>query len=244
MERRIQTVIFFIFLFYSALFAQEVSQKQQIRIQLWAELEAYPGLVVSGSQQDIVDSEQTQEQKQPDEKEIFNVAITRLKEIGPFIAGGMINGWKFDYVPENKLRSIKESFTCEPAMSFDKKMNPLVYHKPEVMDERLYCWLCCDRTPSQQLSFESWSSVTHPKIHGIGQGPVEDGFDGIKTACENAVKNAVREYWRTILKNKPKEITGTVLLIHNPRIYIKEGRYTVDLDFFMETGKIIPYSFY
>jgi len=54
----------------------------------------------------------------------------------------------------------------------------------------------------------------------------------------------VREYWRTMVKNKPKEILGRVLLIQDPRIYIYEGQYVVDLDFFLQTDRIILYSNY
>ena len=57
-----------------------------------------------------------------------------------------------------------------------------------------------------------------------------------------ALKEAVRQYWRTLEKNKPKEISGTVLLIRDPRIYVKNGQYIVDLDFFLETDRIIKYT--
>ena len=73
---------------------------------------------------------------------------------------------------------------------------------------------------------------------------MQNGFDGIKQACSNALKNAVRDYWRTLIKNKPKEIDGTVLLIREPRVYIKGGQYVVDLDFFLQTDRIIPYTLY
>jgi hypothetical protein len=175
---------------------------------------------------------------------MFSVATSRLKEVAPFLMGGMINGWKFDYTPSDKMRTVAEFFSCEEAIPFNKQINPLSYKKPEVIEDKLYCWVYCDRTPAQQMSFEAWNSITHPKIHGVGQGSVEDGFDGIRTACENALKEAVRTYWQTMIKNKPKEIMGTVILIQNPRIYIKEGRYTVDLDFFMETDRIITYNYY
>jgi hypothetical protein len=253
MERRIPkitAVLLFTFVATSFVFAQEASQKEQLRIQLWAELDAYPGLVANGSTDftDAGESGQASEAAAATEssipQDIFGFAISRMEAIAPFIMGGMIHGWTFDYTPSDKVRAVEEYFACVPAMPFDKKVNPIEYRQVQVLDDKLYGWAYCNRTPTQQASFDAWGSVTHPKIHGVGQGPVAEGFDGIKTAFENAVKSAVREYWRTQIKNKPKEITGTVLLIHNPRIYIKEGRYTVDLDFFMETGRIIPYSYY
>ncbi len=58
------------------------------------------------------------------------------------------------------------------------------------------------------------------------------------------MKNAVREYWRIYIKNKPKEIYGMLLLIGVPRVYISEGQYVADLEFFMETDKIVKYTYY
>jgi hypothetical protein len=84
----------------------------------------------------------------------------------------------------------------------------------------------------------------HPKIKGTGKAKVEDEFDGIREACSQAAKNAVRQYWRSLVENKPKEISGTVLLIGAPRIYIKSGLYIVELDFFMETDRIVPYIYF
>ena len=87
-----------------------------------------------------------------------------------------------------------------------------------------------------------WTSSSHPKIRGSGKAPIKDGFDGIAKASEEALKNAVREYFRTQIKNKPKEISGKVLIRGQPQITTNSGKYTVDLDFFIETVRIIPYT--
>lgn len=223
-------------------FAQQPLQNEQLRIEVWAELDAYPGLVPSDGAAAAGSTTSTDSTIKSDTKKVYEYAVSRIKELAPFLMDGMINGWKFDYIPSDKVRGVKEYFITSPEREFDQKVNPIEYHQPEFLDDKLVCWLYCNRTPSQQKYYELWNSIIHPKIRGVGQAPVEDGFDGIKEACENAIKDAVREYWRGIVKNKPKEITGTVLLIHYPRIYVKSGMYTVDLDFFLETDRIVPYS--
>ena len=122
------------------------------------------------------------------------------------------------------------------------KINRLEFHNPEVEDDRLVCRVYCNRTDSQIIEYKRWLSINHPHIKGIGSAPISEGFEGIKKACSEACKNAVRDYWRIYRKNKPKEITGSVLLIRSPRIYVKSGQYVVDLDFFMETDRIIEYT--
>lgn len=157
---------------------------------------------------------------------------------------GLLYGWNFDYTPYDKKRGVKEYWEFSEVRKFDSSINRLEYHNPVPKDGKLLSWVYCDRTPAQQLEYKRWTSIIHPKVKGCGSASVQDGFEGIKQACSNAAKNAVREYWRTMEKNKPKEISGTLLLIRDPRIFIKNGRYEVDLDFFLETDRIVPYTYY
>ena len=257
-----------IFLPIGFLFSQEPSQKEEISIQIWPDLDPFPGFFgdsesnlkkdseqksVSHSENNIKSVKQnsadahtnaftasaTAEDLTP-----FSFAINRTKEIAPLLLGGMIDGWTFDYTPSDKARNVGEYFEFAEVRPFNAKINHISYKTPQVKDGKLISWANCSRTQSQQLAYERWASITHPKISGHGASPVEQELEGIKKACGEAVKNAVREYWRKIEKNKPKEICGTVLLIGNPRIYISEGQYVVDLDFFLETDRIVLYSYY
>ena len=81
-------------------------------------------------------------------------------------------------------------------------------------------------------------------IRGRGYGKVSDGFEGYKNAAKDALKNAVREHYRKIVKNKPKEITGSVLIKDIPVTGVVSGKYVINLDFFLEYGRIIEYSTY
>ena len=68
------------------------------------------------------------------------------------------------------------------------------------------------------------------------------GFEGIQEAAQNALKDAVRTYYRKVLRNKPKQITGRVLINKIPAILINSGEYQLQLDFFLETGIIKEYQ--
>ena len=231
------------------LFAQLQSpsaQKEEIRIQMWAELDAFPGLF---GDEGFEQKEFTPEAKgftdnmEENRKMLYGFAIGRMKELTPYLVNGMINGWTFDYMPSDRARGVQEFFEFGQIREFDSFMNPIDYRAPEVIDDRLVVWAYCDRTIYQQQEFERWQSINHPRVRGAGSSPVSKGFEGIQEACGEAVKNGVREYWRTVEKNKPKEITGVLLIIGNPRIFIKDGLYNVQLDFFLETDKIIRYKY-
>lgn len=272
MERRIQKIIIgfaataltTLFVPHRA-FCQHVLQKDAIRIQIWSELEPLPGTfgderfapilpqsAVAASQTEIPDVENekiigfknqseagTEEDFSP-----FGYAIRRAKEITPFLLAGMLDGWTFEYVPYDSTRRVSEYFTFDEVHPFDETVNTIVYTEPIVDDSRLLCWAECERTEQQKLAYMRWETIVNPKIKGHGTAPISAGFSGIQTACAAAIKDAVRAYWRDNIKNKPKEISGTVLLIQSPRIYIYEGQYVVDLDFFLKTDRIVLYSYY
>ena len=94
----------------------------------------------------------------------------------------------------------------------------------------------------QIQNYNLWASIQNPTIQGQGFGSISLGFDGIVEATKDAVKKAVREHYRGQIKNKPKEITGSVLIRKQPLLGIDAGKYTIKLDFFLECGTIRYYT--
>lgn len=253
MNKKIALLISIIsfFIFHTELIAQVQEQTKQLRILIWSELDAFPGVFEQTEKQkekkeSSIKSEEQENQNISKEqdmfKKIFGFSIERTKQIAPFLLNGMINGWQFEYTPYDKRRKVQEYWSFEEIKPFDIKTNPIEFHDPEAMDNKLISRVYCNRTEQQQIEYKRWCSIVHPHIKGIGRASIENGFDGIKEACSMALRDAVRAYWRTLEKNKPKEISGTVLLIRDPRIYIRNGQYVVDLDFFLETDRIIKYT--
>lgn len=231
-----------LFLFSMNIFCQAPLQNEQIRIQVWAELDSFPGKFEE--ENSIQEQKSSKQEEKSDFEKLYGFAIERTKQVAPFLMEGLLYGWNFDYTPYDKKRGVQEYWEFSEVRKFDSSINRLEYHNPVPKDGKLLSWVYCDRTSAQQLEYKRWNSIIHPKVKGSGSASVQDGFEGIKQACSNAAKNAVREYWRTMEKNKPKEISGTLLLIRDPRIFIKNGRYEVDLDFFLETDRIVPYTYY
>lgn len=227
MERRLPTLIVVLF-FASTLSAQTPSIIEHIRFPLWAELDAYPGL--------------TNVQKQT--TGIFDYPVERIKQTAPFLIAGMVYGWDFTYTPSDKMRSVAEYFSFSLCQEQGKELEQISYSDPWIENNTLNCWVEFTRTPQMIQSYYLWASINHPSIHGKGFGKIENGFDGITDATKEALKDAVRTYFRSHIKNKPKEITGKVLIRGQPEIGIDSGRYIVQLDFFLETVRIIPYTLY
>jgi hypothetical protein len=240
MERHLQTVkksflvagLSLIFAFQ--LFAQTPSVVRNIRLPLWAELDAYPGLVP-------VDSEDKDENRDWSQ---FDFPIKQMHKIAPFIISGMVYGWNFVYVPYDKARGVEEYLEVTEIVPSDVIKGGIKYVSPWISDNNLNCWAEYTRTDSQIQNYNLWSSIQNPVIGGIGYASVEKGFEGIEEAAREALKDAIRNHYRKTIKNKPKEINGAVLVRNFPTLGISSGRYVINLDFFLECGKIIEYSVY
>lgn len=229
MERRLhKTLIFLILSIFLGVkaFSQHQDFSERIQIHLWAEIDAYPEL----------------EKAQNTESGIYDFAINRLRELGPFLLNGMVYGWNFSYTPSDKLRGVQEYFEVTEINTIKESDGEIKYEKPWIDDNLLHCWLTFTRTKQMTWELNAWNSIKTKKIQGKGYGKISHGFDGIKEATEDALKNAIRSYYREILKNKPKQIDGKVIIRSSPKLGLKSGQYIVDLDFFLETDKILKYS--
>lgn len=238
MERRLQTlkrkafskILLFLLLLTGVnnLFAQTPSVIKNIRLPLWAELDAYPGLELSGG---------------ADEGQ-FDFPISQMHKIAPFIINGMVYGWNFVYVPSDKARGVEEYLEVTEIIPSNVIKGGITYTSPWIENNNLNCWVEYTRTDSQVQSYNLWASIQNPVISGIGYGSIEKGFEGIEEAARESLKAAIRNHYRKTIKNKPKEISGSVLIRKFPTLGIDSGRYVINLDFFLECGKIVEYSVY
>ena len=239
MERQLQRLkIFLVFTLIFAcgaagfsgnntLFAQTPSIIRNIRFPVWAEVDAYPGT------QAAADDVEAQE---------YSYSIARIKETVPFLIEGLVYGWKFTYVPSDKTRGVEEYFEVVPLRGDGTSGFDIKYSSVWIENNRFNCWVDYARTDYEVQVYNLWASIQNPTIQGRGYGDLTKGFEGIKEAAEDALKNAVRDYYRNLIKNKPKEISGSVLLRKTPLLGIDSGRYVINLDFFLECGSIEEYT--
>lgn len=210
-----------------SLFAQTPSIIEHIRFSIWAQTDAYPG---------------TEAAAQDSQAGEFDYPIARIKEIVPFLMEGLVYGWNFVYTPSDKTRTVEEYMEITPVRGDGTTEFDITYSSVWIENNRFNCWVDYTRTPHEIQTYNLWASIKNPAIQGRGYGDLELGFEGIKQAAQDALKNAIRDYYRNTIKNKPKEITGRVLLRKTPMIGIDAGRYVIKLDFFLECGTILEYK--
>jgi hypothetical protein len=209
--------------------AVDCAAGDSVRITLWALSEAIPG---------------TPEFAAPSDNP-WAYAAQKIRETAPFLIEGMVYGWDFSYTPSDIARSVAERFSFSPTRTLSEgEIAGIEYTDPREKNNRVSCWVDFPLNESMARVKAHWNSVSYRKIKGKGFAPLMNGFDGIKQAASDALKNAVRQYARGLEKNKPKEIDGSVIIVGNPGIGINAGRYQVELEFYLELREIVPYSVY
>ncbi|MBQ5998806.1 MAG: hypothetical protein IJL70_04980 [Treponema sp.] len=230
MEKRIfQLTVISVFLIAGKIFslsAQVPDYTRTIRIHTWAELDAYPELKEA---QDLSSGQ-------------WDYPINRIKQVAPFLIEGMLYGWNFTYTPYDKARGVKEYFEITPIKAITASDGKIHYESPWIQDNKLHCWASYTRDDGQIWTYKKWQSLSTEKIRGIGKSSIKLGFDGITEGAKAALKDAIRAHYRPLEKNKPKEITGKVIIYKEPKIGITEGQYMVELDFFLESTRIVKYA--
>lgn len=227
MEKCIRKIIFLlVFIISSSVYCQTSQFDQKIRFNVWADLDAYPEM------EDVPELNQ------------FDYPIKQITKIVPFFMSGLVYGWNFTYVPYDKARGVEEYFEITEIKPFDTKIEKMEYSGAKIQDGKFSVWCEYTRNDYQREYYKSWTAIKNPVIHGKGYGKISKGFEGYTDAAKEAVKMGVREYYRKLIKNKPKEISGRILIKNEPLAGVQEGQYVINLDFFMECDRIIEYTTY
>ena len=235
MERRIPLI--FLFIFFAALLFADPEDITFIRIRLWAPYDAVPTL----SDPDISSDSSGNTGYSPDAP--LKHASDLLKETGAFVINAMVYGWNFSITPKDNERGVKEYAEFIPIKEADVNTFDIKWSNTVFEQDRITCWMEFDRTPLMMHAKAWWNSVNCPRIHGSGESVYTGKIEAVEQAVFDAAKNAVLEYIKKIEKNKPKEITGTLLLkTETPGLRIDSGKYVADLDFFLHVDKIVRYS--
>lgn len=220
MDRSFKTLIVAFLISFSSLFAQSESP-EKIRLYLWAAQDAYPEFT---------------------EDKPHDLARQHLTNLSEYLIEGMTYGFSFDYTPSDKLRKVDEYFELVPLNDFSEDKDNIKWDKTYWREDKIFLWVNFTRTEQMMRYYKQFSQIKNPHAVGKGKGKLSKGFEGLQQAIENAAKDGIREYYRKIIKNKPRQITGKLLIRSVPAILIDKGYYVVQLDFFLETSKIKEYS--
>lgn len=212
-----------LFSLFFSVYGQSPDFEARIRAPVWIYIEPVPGHAAS-------------DEDKPEYRDI--------DELARWITAGMIYGWKYEYSPSDRRRNVQEYFTLTPQGSIPEDDPSYSLTDLSIEYPRVSAW--AQYTPNDTVVRwkRFWSSVTIQSGKGRGTGERIDGAAGIKAAYTNALKQAVREYARTLEKNKPREIHGEILIRDNPRLYPDAGRFVAEVSVSLTIREIIPWSIF
>ena len=95
----IKKTLFFcvLFLFSVKIFCQAPLQNEQIRIQVWAELDSFPGKFEEESS--VHEQKSSKQEEKSDFEKLYGFAIEKTKQIAPLLMESHINSSNFNYTP-------------------------------------------------------------------------------------------------------------------------------------------------
>lgn len=169
-------------------------------------------------------------------------AYRQLFEEARLIFSGMIYGYEFTYVPSDKSRGVPEILDCKPVAEIAPGDKNLRYVSGDLADNRLYGRFTYALEQFQNARRESWQTISVPAVFGKGEGKVWAGEDGKKASREQAIKDALRNYLRPRLFNKPREIKGEALFLEGPLMILRAGTYVTTVKVKVNIKEIVPYS--
>ncbi|MFP4408452.1 MAG: hypothetical protein ACLFPW_08030 [Spirochaetaceae bacterium] len=164
---------------------------------------------------------------------------------GRHVFSGMLYGYDFRYVPSDRTRQVEEEFSLQPVARIpwgDQRLRVISTRRRP--DDAFVARLRYDMAPFQRARYEAWRSNTLTPASGAGTADLLRGFDGKISSIEEAVKQAIRNHVRGKTFNKPRVITGRVLLREPPRIGVASGEYVARVETFLIIDEVVHYTAY
>ncbi len=171
-------------------------------------------------------------------------AVKNLLEEARIFLSSMIYGYGFIYTPSDKTRKIKEVFVLKPAALIKWGDKRLEVTDVRQENKRLYAKVLYHLLEFQYLNREAWSSSAIAVSAGMGTGNVFKGSGQRRVSFKNAIKDAVRNYLRTRIYNKPREVSGEVIVWNSPEVTVNKGMYVTTVRIKLRIKKVVPYRIF
>ena len=172
-------------------------------------------------------------------------AEVRVLMEGRYVFSGMLYGYDFRYVPSDRTRQVEEEFNLQPVAQIpwgDERLR--VTSTRRRSDGAFVARMQYDMAPFQRARYEAWRSNVLTPASGAGTADLLRGFDGKISSIEEAVKQAIRNHMRGKTFNKPRVISGRILLQEPPQIGVASGEYVARVETFLIIDEVVHYTAY
>jgi len=172
------------------------------------------------------------------------VAISRTLEEARIVISGMIYGYEVRYTPSDRQRQVPEQLEVVPLAEIPSGDPLLRATNVRTKNNKYYVQVRYDLADFQIRRLRAWNSNMLESSTGEGSAPVHDGYRAKFESFNQGIKNALREYLRKRVGNKPREITARVVLRDPPYSTIDAGGYHSRVNIRIDLREVLPYGAY
>ncbi len=172
------------------------------------------------------------------------VAVRRLLDEAIFVFSGMVYGFRFTYVPADPARRVAEQLDLDPYATIVWGDPRLEILQTWVVRDRLYARVYYTVDEAQTGWYRAWRSAANASSQGTGIAPFIGGPSVKPDATHDAIRVAVRNYARSIEPNRPRRVTGAVMISEPPVVGIRAGNYEASLSVLLQIDSVSRYDHY
>jgi hypothetical protein len=174
----------------------------------------------------------------------IDVAERQLLEEGRQLFSGMIYGWTFTYIPGDRERHVLESFVLTPVAQIPWGSSRLAVRETEVLEQKLWARISYTMSAEEALRRASWESNTAVLSTGRGKALANAGSPGKGASLQDAMRDAIRLSLDTRYVNKPRQVSGELILWEDPRTIVRAGVYSTVAKVKLLVRELIPYRIF
>jgi len=167
-----------------------------------------------------------------------------LLENARVLFSGMVYGWSFLYIPGDVGRRVAETFTLTPIATIAEGNPRLHVVETEASDTRLWARIAYTMADDEQARRMAWESNVAAMASGEGTAAVAGGAAARAQSLSSAIRDAIRRALDTRYVNKPRQITGDVLLWDDPQVLVRDGVFATDVTVKLMVRELVPYRIY
>jgi len=173
-----------------------------------------------------------------------DAAEKSLLEMGRVLLSAMVYGWDFSYEPGDKARRVQERFVLTPLAQLPWGNPRLRVVETEVANARLWARISYALDEEEARRRAAWDSGTAELSTGQGTAGLQLGDAGRTASLESAVRDAIRRSLDIRYVNKPRQITGEVVLWSDPTVLVRSGAYVTTATVKLLVRELIPYRIF
>jgi hypothetical protein len=165
----------------------------------------------------------------------------RLLEQARVVIGAMIYGYRFVYTPSDRARGVADRFEVTPIGEVpwgDPRLSVVWVLRQK---DRISGRIAYELADFQSARRRAWSTNTLPTATGRAEESLFAGPEARQQSLTKAIEQAIRDYARGRMDNKPRELRGEVVIWEPPYTVFGAGSYQTTVKVKLRIDEAVPY---